>query len=88
VQDDEGDVPTGAPPAAGGGDMDAERLRGLHDLAGRVAIVTGGTRGIGLAIAECLSAAGAKIVVASRKEDACSQVGAHLRSNGGDARGV
>jgi len=68
--------------------MDAEGLRGLHDLAGRVAIVTGGTRGIGLAIAEGLSAAGAKIVVASRKEEACSQVEAHLRSNGGDAIGV
>jgi NAD(P)-dependent dehydrogenase (short-subunit alcohol dehydrogenase family) len=54
----------------------------LFDLSGRVALVTGGTRGLGLAIARAFSSAGADIVVASRKEDACNEVAEELRAAG------
>jgi len=68
--------------------MDRERLRSLFDMTGRVVIVTGGTRGIGRALAEGYVAAGASVVVASRKADACQETEQHLRSLGGTALGV
>src|SRR3712207_1557963 len=68
--------------------MDADGVRRLFDMSGRVVIVTGGTRGIGLALAEGYVAAGAKVVVASRKPDACAAAEEHLRSMGGEALAV
>ena len=68
--------------------IDADMVRQLFDLTGRVAIVTGGTRGIGLAIAQGLAAAGAGVAVASRKADACAEVAAALSASGADAIGV
>ncbi|WCO68431.1 SDR family NAD(P)-dependent oxidoreductase [Iamia majanohamensis] len=68
--------------------MDADALRSLFDLTGRTALVTGGTRGIGLALAEGLAASGAQVVVASRKPEACAEAEAHLRSRGAEALGV
>ena len=46
----------------------------LFRLDGKVAVITGSTRGIGLATAKLMGAAGAKIVVSSRKPDACEAV--------------
>jgi NAD(P)-dependent dehydrogenase (short-subunit alcohol dehydrogenase family) len=48
------------------------------DLSGRVALVTGASRGIGLSIAASLSAAGAAVMLSSRKQDALDQVAAGL----------
>jgi NAD(P)-dependent dehydrogenase (short-subunit alcohol dehydrogenase family) len=68
--------------------VDPQKLRGLFDMSGRVVIVTGGTRGIGRALAEGYVSAGARVVVASRKADACAETEEHLRSLGGEAVGV
>lgn len=68
--------------------MDKTTFAGLLDLSGRTAVVTGGTRGIGLATAEGFALSGANVVVASRKADACAAAEAHLTGLGGDALGV
>ena len=68
--------------------MTPAELLAMYDLTGRVAIVTGGTRGIGRAMSEALVAAGATVVVASRKAEACAETEAALRAAGGEALGI
>jgi len=59
--------------------------RQAFDLSGRVSVVTGATRGLGLAIAHGFASAGARVAIISRKADACEQVAAELRAAGGQA---
>jgi NAD(P)-dependent dehydrogenase (short-subunit alcohol dehydrogenase family) len=68
--------------------VNPQKLKSLFDMTGRVVIVTGGTRGIGRALAEGYVCAGAKVVVASRKAEACKETEEHLRALGGEAIGV
>ena len=67
--------------------------RGLHvsslfDLTGKVAIVTGASRGIGAAIAAALAEAGARVVLASRKQESVDTVAAQIRTQGGAATAI
>jgi NAD(P)-dependent dehydrogenase (short-subunit alcohol dehydrogenase family) len=54
----------------------------MFDLTGKVAIVTGSSKGIGRAIAKAMARAGAKVVISSRKAEACEEVAAPLRKEG------
>ena len=60
-------------------------MSSLFDLTGKVAVVTGSSKGIGRAIAARLAEHGARVVVSSRKEDACETVAAGIRARGGQA---
>jgi NAD(P)-dependent dehydrogenase (short-subunit alcohol dehydrogenase family) len=54
-------------------------------VADRVVVVTGATKGLGRAVATGLAAAGARVVVSSRKQDGCDAVAAEITAAGGDA---
>ena len=60
----------------------------LFSLEGKVALITGSTKGIGKAIAHRMAEQGAKVVISSRNQDACDEVAAELRAQGLEAIGV
>lgn len=60
----------------------------LFDCTGKVAVITGSSRGIGRAIAEELADHGAKVVISSRKQDACEEVAKAINHKHGEERAV
>jgi gluconate 5-dehydrogenase len=60
----------------------------LFDLSGRTALVTGGSRGLGLQIAEALGEAGATVLLSSRKPADLEEAAAHLKARGIDAQQI
>jgi NAD(P)-dependent dehydrogenase (short-subunit alcohol dehydrogenase family) len=63
-------------------------LKSLFDLTGRTALVTGGSRGLGLTLCEALGEYGAEIIITARKQDELDAAVAHLRSLGITASAV
>ena len=59
-----------------------------YELTGKVAIITGSTRGIGNAIAKTMAHYGAAVVITGRKQEACDKVAAEIEAEGGKALGV
>jgi len=59
-----------------------------YDVTGKVAIITGSTRGIGKAIAQTMAAYGASVVITGRKQEACQAVADEIIADGGKAIGV
>jgi len=68
--------------------LSRDDLKARFDLDGRVAIVTGGSRGIGRAIAMALGSCGANVVVSSRKAAACEATAAAIIAEGGQALAI
>jgi NAD(P)-dependent dehydrogenase (short-subunit alcohol dehydrogenase family) len=69
--------------------MNVPTIEELFGLRGKVAIVTGSTKGIGRAVVSGLAAAGASVVVSSRKQDACDRVASEVAAeSGGETMGL
>jgi NAD(P)-dependent dehydrogenase (short-subunit alcohol dehydrogenase family) len=60
----------------------------LFDLTGKVAVITGSSRGIGRAIAEAMADQGAKVVISSRKADACAEAADAINAKHGDGTAI
>src|SRR5262245_17977122 len=63
----------------------AMSVRKLLDLGGKIALVTGGSRGLGLQIAEALGEMGAKLALTARKQDELDEAREHLEKQGVEA---
>jgi NAD(P)-dependent dehydrogenase (short-subunit alcohol dehydrogenase family) len=60
-------------------------MKNPFDLSGQVAVITGSSKGIGRSAAEIMASLGAKVVISSRKADACEEVAAGIKKAGGEA---
>lgn len=68
--------------------MNVRTVQQLFDLSGKTALVTGGSRGLGLQMAHALGEAGAKVMLSSRKAEDLEQAVAELQDAGIDARWI
>lgn len=68
--------------------MTTRTVQQLFDLTGKTALVTGGSRGLGLQIAHALGEAGARVMLSSRKAEDLEQAAAELKAAGIDARWI
>ena len=68
--------------------MTPRTVQQLFNLTGKTALVTGGSRGLGLQMAHALGEAGARIILSSRKADDLEQAAATLQAAGIDARWI
>ncbi len=59
-----------------------------RDFDGKIALVTGASRGIGEATARLLAARGAHVIVSSRRQESVDEVAASIRESGGEATGI
>ena len=73
------------PPIKGAGELP---MGNLFDLTGKVAVITGSTKGIGKAMAQRMAEHGAKVVISSRKADICDQVASEITAAGGTAMAI
>jgi NAD(P)-dependent dehydrogenase (short-subunit alcohol dehydrogenase family) len=62
--------------------MSSSAIQNLFSISGKIALVTGGSRGIGLMIARAYVQAGAKVYISSRKKEVCDRVAAELSAEG------
>ena len=62
--------------------VESKNVKQLFDLTGRVAIVTGGSMGLGRQMAEGLAEAGADLVVCARKKERCERAAEELKARG------